>query len=83
MLRKFNNKHTKPLVIDFYRRAVRLTLQLEANHKKIWYDYLRLKLEENAQLNDEKRIKLLLSEGEESLQWMLSILKRKTEGQNG
>ena len=59
---------------------MRITLQLEGNHKKIWYDYLRLKLAENSELKDEKKIRLLLAEGNESLDWMSSLLKRKDEG---
>lgn len=75
MLRRVPTKNYRAL--GFYRRAIKVIKQLEYNHQQLWYDYLRLKFEENATIRDPKRIKQVLEEGEESLEWTLSILKRK------
>ena len=67
----------RPKVISFYRKALRVIQELEPNHQMIWYDYLRLKYEENATLDNEKKILGLIADGEESLAWTRTILDRK------
>jgi len=68
---------TKPLVIAFYRRAVRVINSLPAyDQQRIWYDYLKLKLEENATLRDETKIRHLLATAHEELDWVISIRER-------
>jgi len=61
----------------FYRKALKVIFRLEANHQRIWYDYLKLKLEENANVRDDKKIKRLLAAGHEELEWVESVLERK------
>ena len=74
MLRRLK---TRPLVIAFYRRAVRVINSLPRyDQQKLWYDYLRLKLEENENLRDEVKIKHLLATAHEELDWVVSIRER-------
>ena len=53
------------------------TTRLEDDHQKIWYDYLQLKLEDNRGLKNDKKIKRLLNEADEELDWVISILEQK------
>lgn len=64
-------------VLSFYRKTLRVVNQLEGAHQRIWYDYLRLKLDESAQVRDDKRIRRLLAAGHEEVDWVLSVLDRK------
>lgn len=56
---------------------MRVILKLESNHQKLWYDYLRLKFQECESLTDKRRIREKLDEGNESLSWLESVLRRK------
>jgi hypothetical protein len=53
-------------------------MRLEPHHKKIWYDYTRLKFEENEAVSDVKIIKSLINNADEEIEWVQSILARKT-----
>lgn len=64
-------------VVGFYRKALRVINRLEGGHQKIWYDYLRLKLEENVSIRDDKRVKKLLVAAHEEVDWVASVLERK------
>ena len=66
-----------PEVVAFYRKTLKVINKLEDNHKKIWYDYLRLKLGENASLRDDKRVKKLLAAAHEEVDWVASVIQRK------
>lgn len=67
----------KPRVLALYRNSLRVIHQLEIDHQKLWYDYVRLKYKENESCLDTNRIRTLLSSGEEELQWLQSVLDRK------
>lgn len=75
--RKVQSLKTRPEVIGLYRNCLRIIQQLEEKHQKTWYDYLRLKYEENANVKDEKRIVFLLKQAREEIDWVQSILDRK------
>ena len=63
--------------IAFYRSCMKTISRLEPNHKKIWYDYVRLKYIENQNLRDKDRVKKILAEAREELEWVKSVLNRK------
>lgn len=67
-----------PQVVSFYRKSLRVISKLESGHQKIWYDYLRLKLEENVSLRDDKKLKKLLAAAHEEVDWVASVLERKS-----
>jgi hypothetical protein len=69
-------KSLTPQVLSFYRDCIRVIQQLKPDHQLYWYDYLRLKMAENASLTDEKKVLSLLSEGRESLEWTKGVLQR-------
>ncbi len=56
---------------------MRVVLRLEPDHKKIWYDYTRLKYSEFSVMKDDRKIKQILVEGKEELEWLISVLNRK------
>ena len=56
---------------------MKIIQRLEPNHQKIWYDYTRLKYEEYKDLKDEKRIKKIIDEGIEQIEWVSSLLRLK------
>lgn len=64
-------------VIWLYRRCMKVIQQLQPNHQKIWYDYVRLKYDENANVTDKEKIKTLIRNGFEELDWVESVLARK------
>ena len=70
----------KPHVLLFYRNCLRVIQQLKPTHQKIWYDYARLKFAENEDVKDEKVVDKLLKDGNEELEWVISVLKRKKDG---
>jgi hypothetical protein len=67
----------RPQVLSLYRDALRVIQKFQPNHQQYWYDYLRLKMAENADVTDEKRIKLLMAEARESIEWTKSIIVAK------
>lgn len=81
-LRRANVKvvRQRPHVLLFYRNCLRVIQQLQPAHQKIWYDYTRLKFAENEGLKDEKVLEKLLKDGNEELEWVVSVLKRKNDG---
>lgn len=64
-------------VINLYRQCLKVIKVLEPNHQKIWYDYTKLKYEENKMLSEEKKIARVIQEAEEQIEWMKSIIDRK------
>lgn len=60
-----------------YRSCIKVIQQLQPNHQKIWYDYVRLKYEESANVTDKEKIKKLIRGGFEELDWVQSVLTRK------
>jgi NurA-like 5'-3' nuclease len=50
--------------------------QLIPSHQKLWYDYVRLKYEENENVTDPVKLKRLIEQGKEELTWMESVLER-------
>ena len=81
-LRRANVKviRQRPQVLLFYRNCLRVIKQLQPAHQKIWYDYTRLKFAENEGLKDEKVLEKRLKDGNEELEWVVSVLKRKKGG---
>ena len=67
------------IIINITFRCLRIIQKLEPNHKKIWYDYTRLKYYENKNLKDEKQIKRIIEEGIEQIDWVKSILNSKKQ----
>lgn len=63
--------------IHLYRKCMRIIKELIPSHQKIWYDYTRLKYEENAYVTDPIKLKKLIEAGNEELAWMESVLERK------
>ncbi len=66
----------KPQVLSFYRKALRVIQTLHSDHQLIWYDYLRLKYQESSTLTDEMKVKQLLSEGMDDLEWTKTVVTR-------
>ena len=63
--------------LAFYRACLRVIGQLEPEHKKIWYDYTRLKYAENLNLQNGQKLQRILEESREELEWVKSVLSRK------
>jgi Complex 1 protein (LYR family) len=71
-----NNKELRqlrPKVFSFYRLCLKVIRDLP-HQKQVYYDYTRLKFKENAALTDAKKIRFLISSGEEELEWVRKIL---------
>ena len=64
-------------VISLYRQCLRVIKVLEPDHRKIWYDYTKLKYEDNKTLSDERKILREIKEAEEQIEWTKSVLHRK------
>ena len=73
------NRRSKlgPQVLSFYRKTIKAIYRLEESHQRIWYDYLRLKLQENAHVRDDRNVKKLLAAGHEEVDWVITVLDRK------
>mmetsp|Transcript_21264 Transcript_21264/g.30457 ORF Transcript_21264/g.30457 Transcript_21264/m.30457 type:complete len:85 (-) Transcript_21264:85-339(-) len=65
--------------ISVYRSCIRLLKYLEPMHRKTWYDYTRLKYDENKLVTDEKKISRILTDAKEQVCWMSSIIERKKD----
>jgi hypothetical protein len=65
--------------IHLYRRCLRIIKQLIPSHQKLWYDYTRLKYQENASVTDPIKIKKLIEQGKEELSWMETVIQRTKE----
>ena len=84
-LRRSNLKVQKlrPQVLLFYRDCLRVIQQLKPSHQKIWYDYTRLKFGENESVGDEKVVQKLLKDGYEELEWVKSVIRRRSDNGSG
>ena len=79
-LKAIANKKLKSLrleSIQFYRQCLRAIRKLDSDYQKMYYDYTRLKYDEHAHLKDEKKIRLILNNAKEELDWLNSVLVRK------
>lgn len=74
---RFQKKIDNKSSIHLYRRCMKVIQQLIPSQQKLWYDYTRLKFEENAEITDPVKIKRLIKEGNEELAWMETVLERK------
>jgi len=71
-----------PEVRVFYRRAIKVIGRFDRNSdQRTYYDYLRIKLAENASVTDDRVIRKLLNTANEELDWIQKILDDK-EKQN-
>jgi uncharacterized protein (DUF2461 family) len=65
--------------LSLYRKCIRILQDLDYRHRKVWYDYTRLKYEEHKHLSDPERIKSLITDATEQIQWTKSIILRKID----
>ena len=71
-----------PEVRVFYRRAIKVIGRFDRNSdQRTYYDYLRIKLAENASVTDDRVVRKLLNTANEELDWIQKILDDK-EKQN-
>lgn len=78
MIFHFRKQKTNPsAAIILYRRCMEVIQQLQPSHQKTWYDYVRLKYEENAGLKDAAVIKKTIDSAYEELDWVQSVLNRR------
>lgn len=78
----FRRKVDNRASIHLYRKCMKVVQQLIPSHQKIWYDYTRLKFEENANVSDPKKLAKLIEAGNEELTWMESVLERKKKNKS-
>jgi hypothetical protein len=65
-------------VKSFYRRAIKVIGRFDRNSdQRTYYDYLRIKLAENASVTDDRVIRKLLNTANEELDWVKKILDDK------
>jgi predicted RNA-binding protein with EMAP domain len=75
--------HFRKKVVDnkaaltLYRKCMRVIQQLQPNHQKLWYDYVRLKYDENSSLKDKQKIDKVIAAAYEELSWVQTVLDRK------
>lgn len=79
--RKAAPPSTAAKVTALYRRILRVIKELEPEHQKTYYDYTRIKMQQNANVKDSREIMKLITAAEEELQWVESVLKRKDVAQ--
>lgn len=65
--------------LSLYRKCIRILKDLDSRHRKVWYDYTRLKYEENKHISDPERIKSIITEATEQINWTKSIILRKID----
>jgi hypothetical protein len=77
------NKRVDPLlraaVLAMYRKCIRVSRQLEPNHQQVWYDYAGLKFREHKSLKDPRRVKSLLEDAKDEIDFVLNIIVNKTK----
>lgn len=73
----FRRKADPRPALHFYRRCMRVIQQLQPNFQKTYYDYVRLKYEENAKLTNKQEIQRVISSSTEELEWLQTVLDRK------
>ncbi len=80
MVSRRPNRAIRASVLSIYRRLIRLIMKFpEQKHQKIWYDYTRLKFQEQEQA-DVKSIPKLVDGADEQIDWVQSIISRKKTG---
>jgi hypothetical protein len=62
------------LVKSIYRKALRVITRFEPEQREVYYNYTRLKLNENW---DNKRSQIKIKEAEEEILWLKKILDNK------
>ena len=76
--RAIQRKEVASAVRAFYRRAIKVIARFERNSdRRTYYDYLRIKLAENASVTDDRVIRKLLKTANEELDWVKKILDDK------
>ena len=78
MFRRIPRNHNTA-AIGLYRKCMRTIGKLQEAHRNIWYDYVRLKYQEYANVRNTKEISKLISEGNDELQWVNSVIDRKKD----
>ena len=71
----------RPQAIAFYRKCIRIVYKLVPAHQRTWYDYLRLKYDESKGEVDANKIKKMLKEAEEELEWVKTIIERSNKNE--
>lgn len=64
-------------VLALFRRCLRLTKRLEYDHQLTWYQYTKLKFEENRSVGDPKKIRLLIDQADDEIKFVEKILASK------
>lgn len=69
----------KSSVISFFRKSLRTLHKLPSyDQQKIYHDYIRLKFTEHWNIRDKKKIKQLLVDGNDELDWVISVMNRNS-----
>jgi hypothetical protein len=69
-------RQLRPKVLSLYRTILKLIRDLP-KQKEVYYDYTRLKFQENSNVKDGKKIRFLISSSEEEIAWVRGILDAK------
>lgn len=71
------DRHLQAAVLKLYRTCLRLTGKLVYEHQSTWYDYTKMKFRMNQDIKDSKKIKQLLSDAAEEVEFVENMLKLK------
>ena len=75
----FRRKPDPRPALHLYRRCMRIIQQLEPSFQKTYYDYVRLKYEENNHLTNKHEIQKVVQQAYEEMEWLQTVLDRKKQ----
>jgi hypothetical protein len=64
-------------VLSLYRQCLRLTGRLQFEHQDTWYDYIKLSFRQNREIQDPSKIKQLISDTRDQIEFTEKMLKSK------
>lgn len=63
--------------LRMYRHCLRVIRRLEPDHQRTWHHYARLKFAENTNERSSHKIKALIADAYEQINWTETLLNRK------
>ncbi len=79
MIFQFRKKVDSKSALILYRKCMKVIQQIQPNHQKLWYDYVRLKYDEHSGLKDRQKIEKVIAAAYDELSWVQSVLDRKKQ----
>ena len=74
---QMESKKLRPQVLQLYRECLKTCFLLQDAHQEEWYIYTQNKFRDAMTLNDDTKVRQLLRDGREELEWVKKVVAVK------